>query len=181
MLKSVRIPYLYETPSKLTATPGLIHASVPPLCIFKYYFSDTTQRAHSFLLFSLSKDNPLLLLKTRGSSSPACSAHEIQFCVTILHPNLSLNFIVHTDLCSISSADLCSKEQTLTYLPCVQKICIAGDTHALVIQRMQLFTSLLFQGREDTRFLKEFNFLLFTSASDCNYRQQVSRLFKHTT
>lgn len=143
----MRIPYLYETPTKSTTTPGLIQASILPLYVHKY-FHDSTGSADSFLLFSLSKDIPLLLPKTRGSSSSAHFDHEIQlFCDYPPYPNLFFNFTAHADLCCIFSADTCSQEQTSTYLPCVQKICITGDTHTLLIHRIQFFTSLLFQGR----------------------------------
>lgn len=146
MLKSVRIPYLYETPSRLTATPALIHASVLPLYIFKYCFRDSTYSAHRFVLFIHRADIPLQLLKTRESSSSFWSWNVI-LCNYPLYPNPSLNFIVHAHFCSIFSADTYTKDQTLTYLPCVQKICITGDCHTLVICRHQIFTSLLFQGR----------------------------------
>lgn len=67
--------YLYETHSKLTATPLLIYTSDLPLCIFKYYFSDSIHSADRFLLFIYSKDISFLLLKTRRGSS--CSGYKI--------------------------------------------------------------------------------------------------------
>lgn len=42
--------YPYETHSKLAATPVLIYTSDLPLCIFKYYFSDSIHNADRFLL-----------------------------------------------------------------------------------------------------------------------------------